>query len=39
MAYVPEKKHIEFMTYELKGGAATWGISYKSHRGAKTNHP
>ena len=24
MAYVPEKKHVKFMVYKLKGGGAAW---------------
>jgi len=24
MAYIPEEKHIKFVAYKLKGGAAAW---------------
>ena len=32
MAYVPKEKHIKFVAYKLKGGAATWWDHKKAPR-------
>ena len=38
MAYVPNEKHVKFMTYNLKEGATAWWDQLKSQEVTKASH-
>ena len=38
MAYVPMEKHVKFVVYKFKGGAAAWWNQLQTHEGVKESH-